>query len=188
MTNDTNKDSTASAEEILRQIEAFGADKSRWTKPAGAAALSDPTAAKALREAAALDRLLAITAPQPAPADHALVDRIVAAAERTPRLVTPAAAPARTSIATQARPVAGDDRRMVIPFERPTATSRIWGRDVRRGLAVLAASLVLGLSIGQSGIMDRALVGLEDITGVALAPVSQDIAGALTYDASAEDL
>ena len=186
MTNDRN-DERKAAEAILRQIDAYGADPARWPKPVGdAKALRDPAVANDLREAAALDRLLAMAAPKKASADKDLIDRIVAAAERTPRVVTQNAAQAITNrAATVETPRAKDT---VVSLRRPTPTTRVWSTDLRRGFAVLAASLVLGLSIGQLGIMDRALVGLEDITGVAMAPVSQEIAGALSEDASGEDL
>ena len=186
MTNDRN-DERKAAEAILRRIDAYGSDPARWPKPvADAKALQDPAVANDLREAAALDRLLATAAPKKASADKALIDRIVATAERTPRVVTQTAA---QKIAKTATPVdTPRAQETIVPLRRPAPASRAWGSDLRRGFAVLAASLVLGLSIGQLGIMDRALVGLEDITGVALAPVSQEIAGALTEDASGEDL
>lgn len=182
MTNDKNDGKTTAADDILRHIEAFGADKSRWPKQADDASLRTPAMARAMREAAALDKLLAMAAPKTPSADSILVDRIVAAAERTPRVVAPNTV---SGSAKTTSPAASGDR--VVAFQRPASMARFWGADIRRGLAVLAASLVLGLSIGQSGIMDRALLGFEDLTGVPLASVSQDIAGALTDDASGED-
>lgn len=185
MTNDSKKNpAAASADEIVRQIEAFGADRSRWTKSATDDALRQEPVANARREAEALDRLLAMAAPAKASgeANRRLADRIVAAAERTPRVVSAKAPPVAIKV------TAGAPRDNVAKFERRSALTRNIGSDVRRGFAVLAASLVLGLSIGQSGLMDRAMIGFEDLTGVAIAPVSQDIAGALNLDASGEDL
>lgn len=189
MTNETNdnKPKTAMPEDILSQVGAFGSDRSRWPKQAGEAALRDPAVAKELREAAALDKLLALAALKPAAPDAGLVDRIVAAAQRTPRVVTHATPAAAITMAIAAATPKAEPESRVIAFERPAPTTRIWGRDMRRGLAVLAASLVLGLSIGQSGIMDRALLGFEDWTGVPLASASQDIGGALTDDTGGDD-
>jgi hypothetical protein len=112
------------------------------------------------------------------------IDRIVAAAERTPHIVT--VAPRRPApMSPQA--VAGRDGTVVpLPARRSsfawTSTS-----DIRRSFAVLAASLVLGLSIGQSGLLDRALVGLEDLTGVVIAPASQEFASALSIEATGDE-
>lgn len=187
MTKHTDKTPhTLSDADILRQIEAFGADTARWKASAGDAASKSPETATALREAEALDRLLAMAAPKTAAAsDTRLVDRIVAAAERTPRVVTgkPNAFPAEPKLAAADSAPAN-----VVKLERRTAVGRVFASDLRRGFAVLAASLVLGLSIGQSGLLDRAVVGLEELTGVAIAPVSQDITRALTLDQSVEDL
>lgn len=187
MTKDTDKNQVALSDaDILRQIEAYGANKARWKTPAGSAGLKSPTAAIALREAEALDHLLAMAAPKKSASNDALlIDRIVAAAEKTPRVVV-----GKSQTATNVpQPVASNvERSNVVTFERRTAFGRVFGSDLRRGFAVLAASLVLGLSIGQSGLMDRAVVGIEEITGVAIAPVSQEISRALTLDTSVEDL
>lgn len=187
MTKDTDKNKgTLSDADILRQIEAFGADKARWKIPATSAALKDTTTATALREAEALDRLLAMAAPKKTVASDALlIDRIVAAAEKTPRVVV---GKSQTATNVPQAVASSVERSNVVTFERRTAFGRVFGSDLRRGFAVLAASLVLGLSIGQSGLMDRAVVGIEEITGVAIAPVSQEISRALTLDTSVEDL
>lgn len=187
MTKDTNQTPNTLADaDILRQIEAYGADTARWRAPAGGAASKSPATAPALREAEALDRLLAMAAPKKASIDDAeLVDRIVAAAGRMPRVVTGNAEPgaAEPKLAIAANPSGN-----VVKLDRRLAVGRVFGTDLRRGFAVLAASLVLGLSIGQSGLMDRAVAGFEELTGVAIAPVSQDITRALTLDQSVEDL
>lgn len=186
MTKITDKNQVVLSDaDILRQIEAYGADKARWQTPAGSTALKSPPAAAALREAEALDRLLAMAAPKKAAADDALLaDRIVAAAERTPRVVT---GKPHAPVAAPKRAVSESAPGNVITFQRRTAFGRVFGSDLRRGFAVLAASLVLGLSIGQSGLMDRAVVGLEEITGVAIAPVTQDIAGVLSIEPTGDE-
>jgi hypothetical protein len=60
-------------------------------------------------------------------------------------------------------------------------------RDLRRSLAAIAASLVLGVSVGQSGLLDVAVAGFEDMTGLSLASAPVDMARALGAAETLED-
>ncbi len=126
--------------DALEQVlERFGSDRTRWPAPVRrnfAGLLASSAEAKArLREAEALDRLLDL-APEPEIDTRALADRVMAAAvaER------PAAAP------PTARSALG---------RRATATRAEWP-----AVALLAASLVLGMFVGLNGTFDTAVAPL----------------------------
>jgi hypothetical protein len=181
--NDTTKTPLSRAE-IERLTTTYGADRTRWpvasVRPTLAVVERDVALARLEAEERALDALLARARPEVTP-DRlaALTDRIVAAAERTPRLaaVTLSEPPAlAVSVAT--KPAATPARPMGDLTRR---------RDLRRSLAAIAASLVLGVSVGQSGLLDVAVAGFEDMTGLSLASAPVDMARALGAAETLED-
>ncbi len=124
-------------------LEIYGGDRTRWPAPMrhGLAALiaTEPTAGRMVREAEALDRLLD---QAPAGGDDAalaaLADRISAAALREPQVI---------SGSPPALQKSNDISRTVVPFNRQRPPQR---NDYGLAGAALAASLVLGIFVGQS--------------------------------------
>ena len=142
--------------EFERLVDAYGADRTRWplNARAGAASVlaSDRDARRLLAEAAALDAVLAKLPEPGAVVTGALADRIMAATRQTPRLVASTGQPSGRTVAVSAgRARFGADREM-------------W-----RGVAVLAASLMIGVFAGQSQLAAGAVPALEALTGVSLA-------------------
>jgi hypothetical protein len=138
-------------------IEVYGAERTRWPlgARAGAAALlaADAEARRVLAEAAALDAVLARGVADIAPdatVSSALAARIVAAAAKAPRLaaISEPSGPLRVS----GRPVSKDAR-----------------TDIWRAAAVLAASMVLGVFVGQSQLGAQALPKIAALAGVSFA-------------------
>ena len=138
--------------EFEHLLDVYGADRTRWPLAARVSAAArlttDGEARRLLREAEALDAVLLRTS-EPDDADVArLTDRIVAAARTAPRL----AATSQTSTPPQVHP-----------------SGRLGGngRDLmRRGAALLAASLMMGIFIGQSQLGARAVPAREELTGI----------------------
>jgi hypothetical protein len=151
--------------ELGQLLDVYGADRVRWPANVRAAAAHfvarDVEARRLLAEAEALDRVLE-SAPVPALAvEAALVERIVAAAQRSPRIVKiedsrPAVAGA-TSVQAAAPPV------VVTPGSR---RPRLLGREAR-AVGFLAASLVIGVVLGNSELTPQLLPELADMTGIA---------------------
>ena len=151
MTNGTTRMMTLAEFEQL--LEVYGSDRTRWPLNARASAaarlMSDAGARRLLAEASALDAVLA-AAPELDPAAmSALADRIAALTRRAPRLVA-TANPAIVALPTGATPhdAAGTHR-------------ELW-----RGAALLAASLVIGIFVGQSQFGAGALPALEELAGL----------------------
>ena len=143
-----------------RLLDVYGADRTRWPLAARASAAarlaSDVTARKLLTEAEALDTVLLHTAEPDKTDVVALAERIVAAARAMPRS-------------------AGSEGVTSVPVGLPrqhrmTVAS---GRDAVRGAALLAASLLIGVFVGQSQLGARAVPALEELTGIA-SPASVD--------------
>jgi hypothetical protein len=106
-------------------------------------------------------------APQ---SEAALLDRIVASAERVPRLVVVSETlpPSRTPAST-----------VLTPQRSRAVLAR------RAGLSgLLAASLLLGVLLGQTSVSEVAVASIEDVTGLALTTASLDLA---VSDSSFED-
>jgi hypothetical protein len=136
--------------------------------------MSDVTT-KLTDDDAKLDALLRQARPATdAAREAALLDRIMAATEKGPRLVVTAAAPFATAA------VAPPD---LVPAAAP-ALGRRARRDIWAAGSLLAASLVVGVFLGQSTYTETTVRRIEQATGVMLASVSQDLALSL---ASAED-
>jgi hypothetical protein len=152
--------------ELGQLLDVYGADRGRWPadERTAAAQLSarDAEARRLLAEAEALDRVLD-SAPVPTLAvEAALAGRIVAAAQRSPRIVKledarPAAAPDATPVPTAAVPAiaTASPRRL-----------RLSGMEAR-AVALLAASLVIGVVLGNSGLTRQILPELADMAGLA---------------------
>jgi hypothetical protein len=145
-------------------LDIYGADRTRWpiSERADAVALlaTAPLARRLLAEAAAFDETLsrgmAASGQSDAVQQAALSERIMAASTGLPRLasVTPVV------------------RAYVEPAKRDVVHSRV-SNELWRGAAMLAASLMIGVFIGQSQLGAHALPALEALSGVSL-PGSAD--------------
>lgn len=143
--------------EFSRLLDVYGADRARWPAAARAAAAHlvsrDAEARQLLAESEALDRVLQ-SAPVPTLAvEAALAERIVAAALRSPRMVKlPDAQPAAAAPAA------------AMP---PAATRRGWLLSRPVGAAgFLAASLVVGVMIGQLSLPRQLAPELAELAGL----------------------
>lgn len=156
--------------EFERLLDVYGADRARWPAEARAAAAQlvakDADAQRLLAETEALDRVLQ-NAPVPAlAAEAALAERIVAAAQRSPRMVKLPPAPAGAAPLRAAALPGNDigrprhDARQARPGLR-----RLLGREAGAA-GLLAASLVIGVVIGQSQLPPQVLPALADIAGL----------------------
>ncbi len=182
----SNKSTKRDIEALTQLIERFGADRTRWPAPerlrfAGLLA-SDGEARRLLREAEAFDRLLDMAPRVSAPRQAALADRIVAKALAEPR-VARGGGPALSGA-----PAGAAHRPPEIELGAGNVTSMGEARAARRPMrpmlersswpaaALLAASLVLGLFAGNTGLfpdVGLSLAGMaagdSDIDGRTLA-------------------
>ncbi len=147
MTSRTDKGRDGHLSRLAEIVEAYGADESRWPpeERAALAGLRDGVgpAGKALREEAALDRLLdAVPAPVP---PKGSVDRILRAAAASGR----SAGPSADIIPMTPRPVAP---------RAQTTFSGLWPSAA----GLIAASLMLGLVAGASPYSDIVFPGFYD--------------------------
>jgi hypothetical protein len=174
MTNMSNMSMTLA--EFARLLDVYGADRARWPAAARAAVAHlvsrDAGARQLLAESEALDRVLQ-NAPVPALAvEAALAERIVAAALRSPRMVklpdaqpaTPGAAPAAAMSPAATRP-----RRLL---SRPAGAA-----------GFLAASLVVGVVIGQLSLPRHLVPALAELAGL-----GSDSGGLVQIALSDEDM
>lgn len=156
---------------MRRLLETFGADRTRW--PAGERLrfapliARDELARKLVVEAAALDKLLDL-APVPEPArERALADRIVAEA-----------VVAFDVGSRMAHPQGGASRaRWPMRLERPND----W-----RAAALLAASLLIGMFTGTTGILEPAIDRIVSAAGGGADADPQQTV--FDYDATDEDV
>lgn len=144
-----------------RLLAVFGADRTRWplTERAGAVArlASDRDARRLLAEAQALEAVL-VHVSEPDRSDlSALADRIVAASQAAPRSV-----------------VRSVDTAVVMPIRARPPTWQI--RHVWRDAVLLAASLTIGVFVGQSQFGTHAVPALEALTGISIPPSSDRLA------------
>ena len=157
---------TMTLTEFERLLEIYGSDRTRWPVAARASAgqlvTRLPAARRLLAEAEALDRVLERAPMTSLAREAALAERIVAAARRSPRMVA-------TSAAT--RPPAGEGELPNQPRWWLTPRTAFGG-----AAGALAASLVLGVLIGLSGLPQSVLPALEQMTGIALSPSSSLVA------------
>jgi hypothetical protein len=163
---------TRTADIMTRQdfqdlLDVYGADRTRWPLSARASAAAVLTADKAavrmLSEAAALDAVLARGMANSAPsadATAALAARIVAAAGTAPRTVASSdkvPASPRLGYAVLSRRARPTHR----PGHRSAPRYGQW-----RAAAMLAASLVLGVFVGQTQFGAHALPKIAALAGV----------------------
>lgn len=145
----TNKDRTASSlQDLESALDTFGADRTRWPAPVRLALssliASNAQAQQMVREAEAFDRILDQAPSLSNEAIKRLAGRIEADAVRQPRLVSSGSA--------------------------ATATPRgfgFGGRQHGMAAAALAASLVLGILVGQTSALNPAaelLIGQSNTT------------------------
>jgi hypothetical protein len=146
--SNTNTETMISAADLQRVVDAYGADRTRWPAPDrlrfAAFIASDARARAIMTDAETLDRLLDSAPTVSGAREHALAARIVAS---VPGSVV--AVPAMSVVTMQRRPT-----RMMAALRRPAA-------------ALLAASLVLGIVVGASGISGSALNVVAETFGVA---------------------
>ena len=140
--------------EFEHLLEVYGADRTRWPLTARAATVtlmaSDKHARALFAEAGALDAVLGHAASTGSPNLSDLSARIVAKRGPQIAIAAKAAAPGRPD--AQHAPRAG--------FRG--------NRDVVRGAALLAASLIVGVFVGQSQFGAQAVPALEAMTGIVL--------------------
>jgi hypothetical protein len=136
------------AADLQRLLETFGADRSRW--PTGAAAQvealiqRDAAARRVLREHEALDRVLDAAPRLSEIAIAALADRIVQDARHSPRIATVGQAP------VSAPPIV---------MHRPSSV-------IARTAALFAASLLVGVFIGQTQPVQSTFALIGDAAGL----------------------
>jgi hypothetical protein len=167
MTSMSNKSITMA--EFERLLEVYGAQRSRWPAEARASAAllvaADAAGRRLLAEAEALDRVLD-RAPVPGlPGEVALAERIVAAAQRSPRIV-------RLPDAQQAAEEGPPGRVPLREAASPATSvapgrwrSRLFSREVGAA-GLLAASLMMGVAIGNSSLPPQLLPALADLAGL----------------------
>jgi hypothetical protein len=162
MTSMSNKSMTLA--EFARLLDVYGAERTRWPVEARASAAvlvsGDAEARRLLAETQALDRVLE-RAPVPGSVvETALAERIVAAAQRSPRIVRLPVAPrvAEEASAGEAAvlpaPAVGHGHRRLRLFSRQMGAA-----------GVLAASLMVGVVIGNAGLPAQLLPALADMAG-----------------------
>jgi hypothetical protein len=166
----------AGLDALAELLDIYGADVTRW--PAGAAnrfaALLQASgeAQKLFMDAQALDRMLDQAAAIPAARTDAVKAKIFAgiAAERAPaaRVETPA------NVVPMSRP------RASLPAGKPVTARRSQWPE----MAVLAASLMLGVFAGAYGVLDAAGVSLPGVTDDA---ESYDVSEAALGDGGEEE-
>ena len=144
------------ATEFADMVAAFGADTKRWPAPKRAAAerlvSGDPIVRISLSEADALDRILAAAPAMSATRDAVLAERIMQAAQQAPRLIVQNGAMA---------PQAGASEEPFRLSTRAPVGSAAW-----QGAALLAASLLVGVFVGQSEFSGGALPALVELAGL----------------------
>jgi hypothetical protein len=155
-------------------LDAYGSDRARWPGLKRVAAenliATDKGAQRLLAEAIAFDRVLAIVAvreDEPMANEQALLDRIVQKAGLTPRLTTSIGASTVIQNAS-AHPSPALHRskpRRVAPSQ-----------DLWRNAALVAASLILGVYVGQTQLSAYAVPALEEFASRAIGSETRDLA------------
>lgn len=164
------KDKQAEDRQALeRLLEVCGADRTRW--PArerlrfASVVGEDAEAKRMVAEAAALDSLLDLAPRASDDREHALKERIVATALRS----------AETKLAVvggsaKADPARAPARPRSYAFGRASV-----GQELPAA-AVLAASLVIGVMLGSAGTFDSTMQNVAEVTGLASAGDSSQLA------------
>jgi hypothetical protein len=170
--------------EFARLLDVYGAERTRWPGEARAAAAvlmaSDTEARRLVAEAQALDRLLDRAPVPDAAVETALAERIVAAAQRSPRIVR---LPSAQQVA-EAAPASDAAPREAARLPVKVVDRRRWpARLVSREMGaagLLAASLVMGVVIGNSSLSPQLLPELADMAG--LGPARDSLVKIALYD------
>lgn len=173
MTSKSNNSMTIA--ELEQLLDVYGADRVRWPAEARAAAAnlvaSDAGARRLLAETAALDHVLE-RAPVPGLAvEAAVAERIVAAAQRSPRVVplsgahrlAEAASPGDAALLLAS--TAGPSRRRQQSLSSSRWRPRLLSREMGAA-GLLAASLAMGVVIGNSTLPPQLLPALADMAGL----------------------
>jgi hypothetical protein len=157
---------TVTVTELEAIVDTYGADQARWPAAVCAAArdllATSAEARRIMAEAQALDALLNHAPTITVSREWALAERIMAAAARqptTPSLTSRSTSAEPSSPAPFAHAKVGSN---IVPLRRPTA-------PITRGpaAALLAASLVLGMVVGSSGISGLAPSYIVEALGLA---------------------
>ncbi|HEX5958756.1 MAG TPA: hypothetical protein VFY92_08895 [Hyphomicrobiaceae bacterium] len=162
---------TMTVAEFTRLLEVYGAERTRWPAEARAAAAHliavDRQARRLLAEIEALDHVLEHAPVPAAPVEAALAERIIAAAQRSPRVVRLPGARPTPADAAQAQPVGPPVSAQNDGGRQERAPWRAWwhGREVAAA-GLLAASLVMGVVIGNTSLPSQLLPGLSDMAGL----------------------
>ena len=167
MTNDMNRE--AMLDRLCEVVAAYGSDRARWPDAdrlrLGAFAMSDERARTMLREARAMDQLLAVADDSDVvatPADLLLGDKVTAAiAEAGNAAVAETRAPATADIVSlEQRRRRATAPTKPAPVPRGAEDGQFWV-----AVAALAASLVLGVFVGATGYVDLTGSGLIELAG-----------------------
>lgn len=175
----TNPDRSAPLVDLQAVVDTFGGDRARWPAAArlrlAALVATDVAAARIVAEAVALDRLLD-SAPSVAPErERALASRIMEMAAATPRdrVSSTGASPDgadATTTATVTPMIASPRPVRPLPEVAPRPKfgpqrAPLTGRT-RQAVALLAASLVLGVYIGASDVTGPVASLVSDAFGL----------------------
>jgi hypothetical protein len=139
-------------------LDTLGTDMRRWPEalraPAEALLLRDGDARAAFRASGALDGLLASAPAMSHAREMSLADRISAAAVQSPRLAVASVAP--------------DLRVAAMPVQLPRWP--VYRQPKWQGAAVLAASLLMGIFVGQTETSRQAFVEMAGLSADQAAP------------------
>jgi len=158
-----------------RLLDVYGSDRTRWPVAArasgGQLVARDRAARRLLAQAECLDRVLERAPLPPLAREAALAERIVAVARRTPRMVATRPVPQTGPAAGPTDPAPGLDPGAARD-QRPARVLRWPTPELGGAAGALAASLLLGIFIGLSGVSQNVLPALEQLTGLVFtAPV-----------------
>lgn len=165
----TNDAQTQERQALEHLLEVYGADRTRW--PARerlrfAPFIGDDVEARRLvAEASALDSLLDLAPRAGEDRERALQERIVAAALR--------------SVETKLAVVAENGARLPVRARLASVVASVRKAPVRRewpAAGLLAASLVLGVFLGSAGTLDATVQEVAEVTGLASAGDSSQLA------------
>jgi hypothetical protein len=174
----TNPDNSAPLVELQAVVDTFGGDRARWPAAArlrlATLVATDVAAARIVAEAVALDRLLDLAPSVPPERARALASRIQAMAAVTPRdrggdsgVMHGRDGGSATSTLSMAPSlpvrVLADVAKRPGTFGTPRAP--LMGR-ARQAMALLAASLVLGVFIGSSDVAGPVVSLVTDALGL----------------------
>jgi hypothetical protein len=157
----------AADQKFLALLDVYGADQSRWPADAvrqlaelkGEVAIA---AQQVLREAKALDRVLARASPVSEARQLALADRIMAAVHKEAgRQVSPVSASPAVVSNVIALPTRQNRSAPAVSAQRSAGVD--W-----RAAAALAAALVIGIGVGMSGTASPTFQAVAETVGVSL--------------------